>query len=156
MNSRIALALALTSSAAVFGQTSTSQISGTVRDSTSAVVPGAQVTATHEETGVSYRQETTPAGLYAFPALPVGRYTIAADMKGFKTTRSTENVLQVNTPLTVDIRLQVGETTEVLTVLATAEQLQTSNSTLGNVIEQKSVAELPLNGRNPLTLLVLE
>src|SRR6266851_2333280 len=143
-------------SAMLPAQTSTSQITGTVRDATGAVVPGAQVTAVNEETGVAYRQQTTPAGLYAFPGLPVGRYTVSADLKGFKTSRSTGNTLQVDTPLTVDIALQVGETSDVVNVEASAEKLQTNNSTMGNVVTEKSVQELPLNGRNPLTLLVLE
>src|SRR5712671_5957941 len=143
-------------SVGVFAQTSTSQISGTVRDSSGAVVPGVQVTATNEETGVAYRQQTTPAGLYAFPALPVGRYTVAADLKGFKTSRSTGNVLQIDTPLNLEITLQVGETSDVVNVEASAERLQTSNSTVGNVVSEKAIEELPLNGRNPLTLLVLE
>jgi hypothetical protein len=120
------------------------------------VVPGVQVTATNEETGVVYRQQTTAAGLYAFPALPVGRYTVAADLKGFKTSRSTGNVLQIDTPLSVDVTLQVGETSEVVNVESSAEKLQTNNSTIGNVVSEKAVQELPLNGRNPLTLLVLE
>src|SRR6266852_4855937 len=71
------VAVSLFVSGVILAQTSTSQITGTVRDSTGAVVPGAQVTATNEETGVAYRQQTTPAGLFAFPALAVGRYTIA-------------------------------------------------------------------------------
>src|SRR4030081_1082055 len=80
--------LAVLFAVALVGQTSSSQISGTVRDSTGAVIPGAQVTATNEATGIAYRQQTTPAGLYAFASLPAGRYTIAVDLKGFKTSRS--------------------------------------------------------------------
>src|SRR5262249_12324775 len=140
----------------LFAQTSTSQISGTVYDSAGAVIPAAQVSAINEETGVTYRQQTTGSGLYAFPSLPVGKYTIIADVKGFKTTRVSGNILTVDTPLTVDINLEAGGTSEVINVIGIAEKLQTSNATLGNVVEQKEVSEMPLNGRNPLTLLVLE
>jgi hypothetical protein len=143
-------------SAPVVGQTSTSQIVGTVRDISGAVIPGVQITATNEETGVAYRQQTTPAGLYAFPSLPIGRYTVAADLKGFKSVRSTGNALQIDTPLAVDVTLQVGETAEVVNVEGSAEKLQTTNAVLGNVVSEKEIKELPINGRNPLALLVLE
>ncbi|MBZ5622756.1 MAG: TonB-dependent receptor [Acidobacteriia bacterium] len=140
----------------LLAQTSTSQITGTVHDPSGAVVPGAQVTATNEETGVTYRQQTNGAGLYAFPSVPIGRYTIVADLKGFRTTRATGNVLVVNTPLTIDVTMEVGANTDVVEVAASAEQLQTSNAAVGAVVEQKAALELPLNGRNPLTLLVLQ
>src|SRR5438270_13880726 len=83
------------------GQTSTSEISGTIRDATGAVIPEASVTVTNEATGITYRQSTTAAGLYAFPSLPVGTYSITAEMKGFKTGKQTGNLLVVGTPLDV-------------------------------------------------------
>ncbi len=137
-------------------QMSTSVITGTVTDKSGAVVPGATVTAANESTGVSYKQATTETGLYSFPALPAGSYTITVEMRGFKTSRQTGNVLEVSTPLTVDISLEVGETSEVVNVEGAYERLQTTNAALGNVVERKAVVELPLNGRNPLALLVLE
>src|SRR6185295_7624361 len=85
-----------------FAQTSTSRISGTVTDSSGAVVPGAKVTAKDEATGVTYTQTTTGAGLYTFPSLTVGKYTISVEMKGFKTVNKIGNVLEVGTPLVVD------------------------------------------------------
>jgi hypothetical protein len=139
-----------------WGQTSTSQISGTVRDNSGAVVPGASVTITNEQTGVNYRQQTTAAGFYSFPALPVGFYSVNVEAKGFKTAVLTRNELVVNTPLTVDMALEVGQVNEVVSVEAKSELLQTSNATVGNVVTTKEATELPLNGRNPLTLLVLE
>jgi hypothetical protein len=77
-------------------------------------------------------------------------------VQGFKTARLTRNTLAVNTPLVVDVALEVGEMINVVSVEARAELLQTSNATIGNVVTSKEVTELPLNGRNPLTLLVLE
>ncbi len=141
--------------AALFAQ-STSQITGTVKDSTGAVIPGASVTALDEATGILYKQTTTGAGLYAFPALPVGSYSISAELKGFKTSKSTGNILQVNTPLTVDVTLQVGESSETISVEGSYDKLQTTNATLGAVVDEKSVQELPLNGRNPLSLLLTQ
>lgn len=137
-------------------QTSTSAISGVVSDASGAVIPQARVRATHEATGVSHEQTTTDAGYFAFPSIPVGSYTISVEMKGFKAFKSTGNLLQVGSPITVNVTLELGETTETVTVVSSYEQLQTSNATIGNVVERKAIVELPLNGRNPLNLLVLE
>jgi Carboxypeptidase regulatory-like domain len=137
-------------------QTSTSQISGTVRDSSGAIIPAASVTLTNEATGVVQRQSTTEAGVYAFPAIPVGSYTLRVEATGFKTLTKSGNLVQVNTPLAVDVTLEVGASTESIEVAASAETLQTTSATLGNVVEQKAVVNLPLNGRNPLNLLMYE
>ena len=137
-------------------QTSTSRISGTVLDASGAVVPRATVILTNDATGVSERQQTTEAGLYSFPSVPVGTYTLRVEAPGFRTAVRPSVVLQVNTPLTVDVTLEVGAPTESVVVSASAEMLQTSSATLGNVIEQRAIVNLPLNGRNPLTLLMYE
>lgn len=139
-----------------FGQTGTSNITGTVRDSQGAVVAGATVTAINEATGVKNTQTTTDSGVFAFSALPVGNYTITVERQGFKTSEKTGNALEVGTPLTVDLNLEVGDVAEKVTVVASTETLQTANATIGNVVEQKAIETLPLNGRNPLTLLLLE
>jgi hypothetical protein len=139
-----------------FAQTGTSNITGTVRDSQGAVVAGATVTATNEATGVKNTQTTTDSGFFAFSAMPVGNYTITVERQGFKTFEKTGNTLEVGTPLTVDLGLQVGDVAEKVTVVAGTETLQTANATIGNVVEQKAIEALPLNGRNPLTLLLLE
>ena len=147
--------LLLTASAA-FAQTGTSRITGAVRDPSGAAVPGASVTATNDATGVTQTQVTTDSGVYAFPSVPVGKYTITIEKQGFKKFQKNNNELGVGTPLAVDAVLEVGQVSEVVTVSGGAEQLQTSNATLGNVVEQKAIETLPLNGRNPLTLLLLE
>jgi hypothetical protein len=138
------------------GQTSTSLLSGTVFDRSGAVVIGASVTALNESTGAALKQLTNSAGLYAFPSIPVGTYTVAVEATGFKTARQTGNTLVVGTPLTVNITLDVGSAAEVVKVEASVEQVNTTNATLGNVVEHQTVTTLPLNGRNPLNLIVLE
>jgi len=137
-------------------QTSTSRITGRVVDSKQASIAGANVTITNEATGVSQTQTTTEAGVYAFEALPVGDYTVSVEQNGFKKFLKTGNHLEVNNPVTVDVTLEVGQVSEVVTVQGGPEQLQTANATIGNVVEQKAIETLPLNGRNPLTLLLLE
>src|SRR5712691_10416163 len=141
---------------AAIAQTGSSNITGSVRDVNGAVVPGATVTAKNEATGVTSTQSTTDSGLYAFSSLPVGKYTITVEKQGFKTLQKTNNVLEVGIPLTVDVALEVGLVSETVTVQSGLEQLQTANATIGNVVEQKAIEALPLNGRNPLTLLLLE
>ncbi len=150
------ITLILLLSAPTFAQSSTSRITGSIRDSTGAVVPGASVTVVNEATGLSQTQTTTDSGLYAFPAMPVGDYTITVEKPGFKKYQQTTNALTVGTPLTVDAVMEVGQVSEVVTVQGGTEQLQTTNATIGNVVEQKAIEALPLNGRNPLTLLLLE
>src|SRR5215216_4286443 len=137
-------------------QTSTSRITGRVVDAKQASIPGATITITNEATGVSQTQTTTEAGVYTFEALPVGDYTVAVEQNGFKKFLKTGNHLEVNTPLTVDMALEIGQVSETVTVQGGPEQLQTANATIGNVVEQKAIETLPLNGRNPLTLLLLE
>jgi hypothetical protein len=141
---------------AVWAQTSTSSISGTVTDPSGAAVPGAVVTATNEATGVTNRQTTTQAGVYSFASLPIGTYTISVEVSGFKTAVRSKVVLEVNSPADVDMVLEVGQTTETVQVVDQAEMLQTANAAIGNVVSQRAIQELPLNGRNPLALLVLE
>ena len=140
----------------LFGQTSTTQLSGTVTDSTGATVPGAMVVSTNEATGLTYKITTTDAGLYAFPSIPVGAYTLSVEKTGFKRFQRTKIVLQINSPANVNATLDLGSATETIQVEATAEALQTTGATLGNVIERKSIEALPLNGRNPLNLLIYE
>src|SRR5690349_12634399 len=101
---------------AAFSQTGTSSISGTVTDTSGAVIPAASVTLTNENTGITYHQVTTEAGVYSFTALPVGPYTVSIEAPGFKTTKRTSNVLVVQTPLTIDMSLPVGETSDVVNV----------------------------------------
>ncbi len=148
--------LLLVASLGLFCQTSTTQLSGTVSDSTGASVPGAAVTATNEDTGLKYSIATTEAGLYAFPSIPVGSYSLSVEKTGFKKFQLTKIVLQINTPATVNAKLDIGQATETVQVEATAETLQTNNATIGNVIERKVIEAMPLNGRNPLNLLIFE
>jgi len=150
------LALLALTAAAGFAQTSTSRITGTVTDPSGAVVPGASVTAINEATGVTYTQVTSEGGLFSFPSVPLGLYTVKVELTGFKTAENKGNVLEINTPLIVNVRLQVGGTNEVVSVIGGYEKLETTNAKIGNTIEQKAIESLPLNGRNPLSLLTME
>ncbi len=149
------LLIAMTALSTV-AQSGSSRITGRVGDSKGATLPGASVTVINEATGVSQTQTTTDAGVFSFDSLPVGDYTVSVEQAGFKKFQKTGNVLAVGTPLTVDVAMEVGQVTETVTVQGGAEQLQTANASISNVVDQKTIEALPLNGRNPLTLLLLE
>jgi Carboxypeptidase regulatory-like domain len=150
------LLLVISSVALCFGQTSTTQISGTVYDNSGAVLAGASVTAVSDTTGTVHKQLTNNSGIYAFPSVSVGSYNVTVEMPGFKTARRTAVTLVVGTPMNLDITLELGDTHDVVKVEATTEALNTTTATLGNVVEKQAVSTLPLNGRNPLNLIVLE
>ena len=134
----------------------TSNLSGTVYDPTGAVIGGAAVTAVNDATGVSFKQNTNEAGLYSFPSIGAGTYTVTIEIVGFKSARHTGIVLNVGTPTVQNITLELGQTQDAVTVEAAAVSVNMSNAALGNIVERAAVVTLPLNGRNPLNLIVLE
>ncbi len=137
-------------------QTSSSTITGVVTDSSGAVVAGAKVVATNEATGVSYDSVTSSAGVYSFPSVPAGAYTVAVTQKGFQQYSSVHNNLTVGQPLVVDAQLKVGAETQTVQVESTYQRIETTNATISDIMTEKQVKNLPLNGRNPLSLLTLE
>ena len=137
-------------------QVSTSSITGTVSDASGAVVVGARVTALHEQTGMRFTTTTTDAGIFNFPSIQVGRYTLTVEADGFKKWVSAGNVLAVGEPLVLNVVLEVGDVAEVVQVESTYERLNTTNAMISGVVTRTEIAQLPLNGRNPLNLVVLE
>src|SRR5437879_5561817 len=152
----LALLILTLISSMVWSQVSTSRIEGTVVDNTNAVVPGASVQATNENTGVRYDVKTSSSGTYTVPSVTPGLYTITVTVKGFETFTSQHNVLTIGAPLVVNLTLKVGGTTEVVEVQGTYERIETTNAAVSDVMTTQQVKELPLNGRNPLSLLTLE
>jgi hypothetical protein len=145
-------ALALLSS--VFGQTF-GDISGEVRDTSGASIGGAQVTVVNVETNATRSAVSNEAGLYSFPALPPGTYNLKVEKEGFKAVNRPSILIQVQQSARVDIELPVGQVTESVEVSASAALLTTENATVGTVVENKRIVELPLNGRNYLQLVSL-
>ena len=140
----------------VWSQTSTTDFSGTVYDPSAAVVSGAIVTVVNTGTGTTLKQTTNSAGLYSFPSIAVGPYTLTVQTPGFKTAQRTGITLVVGTPASVNVTLDVGAASDVVEVQASAATVNTETATLGNVVEHQAVAVLPLNGRDPVNLVVLE
>jgi hypothetical protein len=141
--------------APAFAQRPTGTIRGTVRDATQAVLPGATVTVSNEETGFSRATVTNSVGAYSLPDLPVGRYKVTAELQGFKSGSRTGVVLRVADTLGIDFELGAGSISEVVTVEATSTPVKTIGGDVSGVITGEMVRELPLNGRNFLQLATL-
>jgi hypothetical protein len=142
------LALSLTPA---FSQT-LGAVSGAVTDPQGAQLAGANVTITNTATNAARTSTTNAEGLYAFPALTPGIYTVKVDKAGFKTYNQTNIELQVQGDVRVDVVMQLGQVSETIEVSASAAAINTENATVGTVVEQKRIVELPLNGRNYLSL----
>jgi hypothetical protein len=145
------LLVALTATGAL--AQATAQITGTVKDSSGGVLPGATVSATQTDTGFKREVVTDAAGLFSFPGIPVGPYKLEVTLQGFKTSVQTGIVLQVNSNQVVPVALALGEVAETITVQANAQMVETRNLGVGQVMDNKRILDLPLNGRNPADLL---
>ena len=144
------LALALIS----YGQTA-GDITGSVTDSSGGVVVGATVTVTNPQTNFTRQAITNSAGAYNFPALQPGIYNIRAENGGFQSEVRMGVELQVQQVARIDFALTVGAVAETVEVSGGASLVNTENATVGTVIENKRIVELPLNGRNFLSLVAL-
>jgi carboxypeptidase family protein len=133
----------------------TAQISGTVRDASGAVLPGADVTATQTETGLMRMTVTNETGSYALPNLPLGPYKLEVALPGFRTFSQTGIVLQVNSNPVINAVLEVGQKTELVEVQANAALVETRTVGVGQTMETQRILELPLNGRNVTELITL-
>jgi hypothetical protein len=151
-----ALAILAAATPAAFAQSDTAAISGFVRDPSGANVPNATVNIKNEATGVERRVTSNDTGYYVASSLPPGFYTVSVEATGFKRFEKTNNKLDPSISTTVDANMQVGSATEVVNVVAEVQQLQSETATLGKLITQEEVKNIPLNGRNPLFLALLK
>lgn len=147
-------ALFLGCCAGVFAQ-ATSQISGTVKDVTGAVVAGAEITVTQTETGVSRTATSDASGVYSLPSLALGPYRMEVKKEGFTTYLQSGIVLQVASAPTIDPVLQVGVVSQTVQVEAAAAMIETSSTGVGQVVNSQDVVDLPLNGRQVTQLITL-
>ncbi|PYS27775.1 MAG: hypothetical protein DMG11_15210, partial [Acidobacteria bacterium] len=140
--------------AGAFGQ-STAQINGRVTDQTGAVLPGVEVTATQTATGAARTAVTDETGSYTLPTLPVGPYRLEGALPGFRTYAQTGIILQVGSNTTVNVVMEVGQVAETVKVEANAALVETRTTSVGQVIDNQRVLELPLNARQVTELIVL-
>ena len=135
-------------------------ISGTVKDQTEALVPGATLTLVNLDLATSYHAATDTQGFYSFPTLPVGRYELTVEAAGFKSQKKTGITVDADAAVRIDFSLEVGERSESITVSAVTTQVQAQVETvathLGEVVQEAQITALPLNGRSYTDLLAIQ
>src|SRR5271165_1822085 len=131
-------------------------ISGTVTDSSGAVVVKAAVTATNTDTGIRQTTATDDKGFYSFPNLPIGHYEVGVTSTAFRPYRRTGIVIDANSALTIDAVLAVGSASDAVTVVENQVQVDTSSTQNGEVITAAQMTAVPLNGRSFTDLLALQ
>jgi hypothetical protein len=133
----------------------TGGVSGTVKDQTGGAVMNASIALINEDTNARQSQTTAAAGAYSFPQVPPGRYRIEAEAAGFKKFIQSDIAVNVQQQVEIDPVLQVGQTTESIEVTAETPLLQPNTSSLGQVVDNREIMDLPLIGRNTLALIGL-
>src|SRR3984957_12041371 len=131
-------------------------VSGTVTDGSGAVVSSASVSATNVDTGVHASLTTNGSGFYSFQQLSIGRYTVTIEKKGFRPYQRTGIVIDANSSLTVDAVLNIGDTSDVITVIENQARVDTTSTQMGEVISAARMTAVPLNGRSFTDLLSLQ
>src|SRR5437764_7957848 len=127
---------------------STASLNGTVTDPSGAAVPNAKVAVTNAATGIASTTQTDSAGAYLFPSLPIGTYRIEVTASGFQSAAISDLKLPVATDITQNIQLKVGQASEHVEIVAEAAVIDTTTNSMGQVINDKTVQEIPLNGRH--------
>jgi hypothetical protein len=140
----------------VLAQLPTGTILGVVRDSSGGVVPDAKVTVRNADTGLVRAATTSADGAFRVPALPVGQYTVKIEKTGFQAVEQTGLTLGVGQELVSNATLQVGASTQEVVVTAEAPVVNTTNGSLGSLVNEQRIADLPLNGRNYIDLTLLQ
>src|ERR1044072_3395938 len=128
---------------AAYAQDSRGTITGTVRDTSKAIVPGATVTATSAEMGTTTTATTNEAGAFQLPYLIAGTYKVTVELQGFKKYVRDRVEVRIADRLDLDIQLEIGGTVEEVTVSASTPLLETTNASMGSVMDSRRVSELP-------------
>jgi len=149
----LCLALSPTS---VLAQGSTAAISGLVTDASGSVIADAQVQAVNVNTNVVYPTKTDQAGLYSLPTLPPGQYRIEVDATGFQREVQSGVTLHVTESTTINFSLKVGSLSQMVEVQGAAPIINTATASLGGLVNDQQMADLPLNGRNVDSLMLLQ
>ncbi len=150
-----ALTLAGLTATAAFAQETRGSIAGRVVDPSGAVVPGVHLTATHVATNTKTKATTNEQGGYLIPYLLPGTYQVAAEAAGFKVYTGSDIEVRINDRLQFDIRLELGSSSESVTVVGATPLLETANASVGQVVAKKQFSELPILHSNPMLLMQL-
>jgi hypothetical protein len=133
---------------AALAQVDQGTVLGTVQDTTGAVIPGAKVTLTNTDTGLTLERKTNSSGIYVFSPLKIGNYELSATASGFETTSQQGLHLDIQQRLNVVLTLHPGSVSQTVTVSSGPPLLQTQDAAVGQVISAKTINDTPLNGRN--------
>ena len=150
--STVALATVVVFALAAFGQNTNGRVIGVVTDPQGAALVGARVTVVNVATNVQRITATDNSGSYQVLDLPIGRYTVTVEMKGFVKAVTQPQELNINQSLRIDVAMKIGGTTQVVEVQSEASQVETLNPTIGGTVTGKPIQDLPLNGREVLDL----
>ncbi len=145
----------LSTASLVFGQSATTSLRGVIKDPSGALLPGAQVTIVDKSVGTTLRTTSHNDGSYVFAQIPPARYTITVSSPGFADQSKIAQIL-VNQPATVDFTLSVQASSVTVDVSAEAQVLNTTDATLGDSVGNATVESLPMEGRDPISLLTLQ
>ena len=148
-------ALLLVLTAGVSWAQDQSRLTGAVTDTTGAAIPGAKLTLSNVATGVTATSESNEVGVYVFPYVAPGVYSLQTEVAGFKTSNQTGVILETGTTRSVNVQMEIGELTEVITVEATTPQLEASTSSVGQFIERETVFNMPMISRRSASLVRL-
>ena len=151
----VCLLLVCLSVSLAFAQGGRGTINGVVSDPSGALIAGAQVTMKDVQTGQITTVTTTSNGNFSAPFLEIGSYDISVSHEGFETQTATHLPLTADQVATENFTLKIGSSTTHVEVEAAATQIDTTTGAISEVIDSKSITELPLNGRNPATLVAL-
>jgi Carboxypeptidase regulatory-like domain/TonB-dependent Receptor Plug Domain len=149
------LAVLVLFSLPMVAQEAAGRVIGVVTDPSGSVIPKAKVTVTNVDTNISNDTTSGPDGSYQVLLLPVGNYRVTAEAQGFRKSVTSPQKLEINQSLKIDVKLEVGTTSETVQVEANASGVETVVATLGSVISGSQIAEAPLNGRNVMDLATL-
>ena len=138
--------LLLLNSSITFAQSDLSTITGVIKDASGSTVPGAKVSVRNEATGIERQTTSSESGTFSITNLPSGLYTVIVEKQGgFKKFETTGNKLDASVPLAVDVKLEVGATTETVQVQSDASGVETVNATLSQVVNATQIRSAPLN-----------
>ena len=148
----LSVGLFLVLSVAAFAQSDNTQISGFVKDQAGAVIASAKVLVKNEINGFERSAVTNGDGYYVITQLPSGLYTVSVEANGFKLYKESNKKLDPNVPAKLDVSLQPGQVTDVVNITATSVGVQTESSSLSKLVDEKTIQNTMINGRNPLFL----
>ncbi len=147
--------LLLFAAGALFAQSPNGAVSGSINDPSGVRIAGVEVVVTQTGTGIQFRTVSSTDGTYVIPSIPIGPISLTASMQGFKKFTHSGMTLEVDQRMRIDIAMELGSLSESVTVVAEVPRIDTDVSSIGSIVEQERIEQLPLNGRHVFSLVQL-